>query len=43
VLDAAAAKDPIVKKVHDSYMAFKAKYDNWVSYSEIPYYTKVRG
>jgi TRAP-type mannitol/chloroaromatic compound transport system substrate-binding protein len=43
VLDEAIAKDPITKKVHDSYMAFKAKYDNWVAYSEIPYYTKVRG
>ncbi len=43
VLDEAVAKDPMTKKVHDSYMAFKAKYDNWVGYSEIPYYTKVRG
>jgi TRAP-type mannitol/chloroaromatic compound transport system substrate-binding protein len=43
VLAEAVAKDPMTKKVHDSYMAFKSKYDSWVAYSEIPYYTKVRG
>ena len=29
ILDEAVAKDPVTKKVHDSYMAYKAKYDAW--------------
>ena len=37
------AKDPLTRKVHDSYMAFKAKFDSWSTYSERPYHTKVRG
>ena len=36
------AKDPLTKKVHDSYMAFKSKFDAWANYSELPYHTKVR-
>ena len=27
MLDEAVAKDPVTKKVHDSYMAYKDKYD----------------
>jgi TRAP-type mannitol/chloroaromatic compound transport system substrate-binding protein len=42
ILDEAAAKDPITKKVHDSYMAFKAKYDGWAGLSEAVYQNKVR-
>jgi TRAP-type mannitol/chloroaromatic compound transport system substrate-binding protein len=42
-LNEAAAKDPMTKKVHDSYMAFKAKYDRWSEYSEEAYHVKVRG
>jgi TRAP-type mannitol/chloroaromatic compound transport system substrate-binding protein len=37
------AKDPLTKKVHDSYMTFKAKFDSWSGYSELPYHTKIRG
>jgi TRAP-type mannitol/chloroaromatic compound transport system substrate-binding protein len=43
VLAEAVAKDPLVKKVHDSYFAFKAKYDRWVEVSEEQYHVKVRG
>jgi len=43
VLAEAVAKDPLVKKVHDSYFSFKAKYDRWVEVSEEQYHTKVRG
>jgi TRAP-type mannitol/chloroaromatic compound transport system substrate-binding protein len=43
VLAEAVAKDPLVKKVHDSYMSFKAKYDRWVEVSEEHYHVKVRG
>jgi TRAP-type mannitol/chloroaromatic compound transport system substrate-binding protein len=32
-----AAADPLVKEVHDSYMAFKAKHDRWVGVSEGPW------
>ena len=43
VLAEASAKDPITKKVHDSYMAFKVKYDRWAEVSEEAYHIKVRG
>lgn len=43
VLAEAVAKDPLVKKVHDSYFAFKAKYDRWVEVSEEQYHVKIRG
>ena len=43
VLAEATAKDPVTKKVHDSYMAFKAKYDSWAGYSEAVYHGKIRG
>ena len=42
VLAEAVAKDPMTKKVHDSYMAYKAKYDAWAGYSEGPYHDKIR-
>lgn len=38
-----AIKDPLTKKVHDSYFAFKAKYDRWSEISEEAYHIKVRG
>ncbi|MBU0887728.1 MAG: TRAP transporter substrate-binding protein DctP [Alphaproteobacteria bacterium] len=38
-----AIKDPLTKKVHDSYFAFKAKYDRWSEISEEAYHLKVRG
>jgi TRAP-type mannitol/chloroaromatic compound transport system substrate-binding protein len=43
VLDEAVAKDPIVKKVHDSYMKYKVQYDAWAGYSEAVYHGKIRG
>jgi TRAP-type mannitol/chloroaromatic compound transport system substrate-binding protein len=43
ILDAASASDPMVKKVHDSYFAFKKKYDAWAAYSEAIYQSKIRG
>jgi TRAP-type mannitol/chloroaromatic compound transport system substrate-binding protein len=43
VLAEAAAKDPLTKKVHESYMAFKAKFDRWSEVSEEAYHIKVRG
>nr|MCU0969007.1 ABC transporter substrate-binding protein [Rubrivivax sp.] len=41
VLNEAAAKDPLTKKVHDSYMAYKKKFDAWSTFSEGPYHEKV--
>ena len=35
-------RDPVTKKVHDSYMAYKAKYDDWADKSELIYHTKIR-
>lgn len=43
VLAEAVAKDALTKKVHDSYMAFKAKFDRWSEVSEEAYHVKVRG
>jgi TRAP-type mannitol/chloroaromatic compound transport system substrate-binding protein len=43
VLAEAVAADPLTKKVHTSYMAFKAKYDRWSEVSEEAYHVKVRG
>jgi TRAP-type mannitol/chloroaromatic compound transport system substrate-binding protein len=43
VLAEAVAKDPLTKKVHESYMAFKTKYDRWSEVSEEAYHIKVRG
>jgi TRAP-type mannitol/chloroaromatic compound transport system substrate-binding protein len=43
VLAEAVAKDPLTRKVHESYMAFKAKYDSWAGYSEAVYHSVVRG
>jgi TRAP-type mannitol/chloroaromatic compound transport system substrate-binding protein len=34
-------KEPLVKKVHDSYMAYMAKFKAWSSYSEKVYHDKI--
>jgi TRAP-type mannitol/chloroaromatic compound transport system substrate-binding protein len=39
----AAAKDPLVKKVHTSYMTFKASADKWAAMSEAVYHNQIRG
>jgi len=39
VLAAEAAKDATTKKVHDSFMAFRAKHASWAAVSERPYET----
>jgi TRAP-type mannitol/chloroaromatic compound transport system substrate-binding protein len=41
-LSSAAAKDPLVKKVHDHYFAFKKKHDFWAKVSETHFATQVR-
>lgn len=38
VLEAEAAKDPRTKKVHDAFMAFRAKHRAWSAVSEKPYH-----
>lgn len=42
-LQAEANKNPVVKKVHDSYMAFKAKHDRWADISEGAWNSSIRG
>lgn len=42
ILDEAVARDPITKKVHESYMGYKAKYDAWSDLSETVYHNKIR-
>ncbi len=34
-------KDPLTKKVHDSYMAYLERYRAWAKYSEQPYHQKI--
>ena len=43
VLEAGAAADPVTRKVHDSFMAFKTKHDRWANTSERQFATRVRG
>ena len=38
-----ATKDPVVKKVHDSFMAFKSTADKWAGFSEAVYHSQIRG
>lgn len=42
VLEAEAAKDPVTKKVHEAFFAFKAKHDRWASISEQVFHNQVR-
>ncbi len=42
ILAEAVEKDAITKKVHESYFAYKAKYDEWADKSELVYHTKIR-
>lgn len=42
VLSDAAAKDPLVKKVHESFFAFKATHDKWAGMSEAVYQSQLR-
>jgi TRAP-type mannitol/chloroaromatic compound transport system substrate-binding protein len=39
----AAAKDPLVKKVHDSFFGFKKSVDKWAAISEGVYHAQIRG
>lgn len=41
-LGAEAERDPMVKRVNDSYWAFKEKYDDWQDMSETTLQTKIR-
>jgi TRAP-type mannitol/chloroaromatic compound transport system substrate-binding protein len=41
VLAEAVARDPVTKKVHDSYMAYMAKYAKWSAMSEGVYHGKI--
>jgi len=41
ILADAVAKDPVTKKVHESYMAYFAKFKQWSKYSEAVYHSKI--
>ena len=43
ILAEAVAKDPVTKKVHESYMGYMAKYKQWAHYSESVYHDKILG
>lgn len=40
-LSTLAAADPMTQKVHDSYMAFKARHDRWAGISEGPWHSTI--
>ena len=42
VLEEAVARDPVTRRVHESYMAYKARFDAWSEYSEAPYHAQIR-
>jgi TRAP-type mannitol/chloroaromatic compound transport system substrate-binding protein len=41
ILAEAVARDPVTKKVHQSYMAYMAKYGSWARLSETVYHTRI--
>jgi TRAP-type mannitol/chloroaromatic compound transport system substrate-binding protein len=43
VLAAGAAADPVTRKVHESFMAFKKNHDRWANLSERQFAVRVRG
>ena len=43
VLEAGAAADPVTRKVHNSFMAFKKKHDPWANSSERQFAIRVSG
>ena len=43
ILDEAVAKDPLTKKVANSYNKYMTSYRQWAKYSEKPYYDRVLG
>jgi len=43
VLAAGAAADPVTRKVHESFMAFKKNHDRWANSSERQFAVRVRG
>ncbi len=43
VLEAGAAADPVTRKVHESFMAFKKNHDRWANSSERQFANRVRG
>lgn len=42
-LSSEASADPLVRKVHDSYMDFKANHDRWAGISEGPWHRSILG
>jgi TRAP-type mannitol/chloroaromatic compound transport system substrate-binding protein len=40
-LETEAGRDPLVKKVHDSFMEFKRKHDRWAGISEGPWHSSI--
>jgi TRAP-type mannitol/chloroaromatic compound transport system substrate-binding protein len=42
VLEEAAARDPLTRRVHDSFMAYQARFNAWANFSEGVYHSRVR-
>ena len=41
-LETEASADPMVRRVHDSYMDFKAKHDRWAKVSEVSWFSDIK-
>jgi TRAP-type mannitol/chloroaromatic compound transport system substrate-binding protein len=42
ILSENAAKDPLVRRVHESYFRFKSRHDRWQQNSETAFQTQIR-
>jgi TRAP-type mannitol/chloroaromatic compound transport system substrate-binding protein len=42
VLEEGIARDPVTRRIHESFVAYKAKFDAWSNYSEAPYHSRIR-
>ena len=41
-LEEGIARDPVTRRVHESFVAYKARFDAWSNYSEAPYHSRIR-
>lgn len=42
VLEEGIGRDAVTRRVHESFIAYKARFDAWSEYSEAPYHNRIR-
>ncbi len=42
MLEEGVARDPVTRRVHESFSAYKQKFDAWSGYSEAIYHNRIR-